>query len=140
MADPIDLYVTVVLLGAGLTVVVGLILYRAGEPFLEEVFDDPERAHSINSLLIVLFHLIVLGVLALISVAEVPWAQGWLQIMVSKLGVVLLILGAAHGITMYGLGRVRSRRRVPRPATRARFAARRARVLQTGSSVSQEGM
>lgn len=140
MADPIDLYVIVVLLGVVLTIMVGLILYRAGGPFLEEVFDDPQRAHSINGLLMVLLNLVVLGVLGLISVVDIPWAQGRLQLMVAKLGVVLLVLGAAHGLTMYGLGRVRSRRLVPRRATRSKFAPRRARVLPTGPPVSREGM
>lgn len=115
MTDPIDLYVTVVVLGAVLTIVVGLILYRVGEPFLEEVFGDRRRARSMNRLLVVLFNLVVLGILALISVIDVPWVQGEVQLVVTKLGVVLLVLGAAHGFAMYGLGRIRSRRRLLPP-------------------------
>lgn len=116
MSDPINLYVTVVVLGTLLTVLVGAILYRSGQPFLAEVLGDPQQAGSVNRLLVVLFHLIVLGVLALISVVDLPWVQGTLQIVVAKLGVVLLVLGAAHGTTMLALVRIRSRRRVPRRA------------------------
>ncbi|MGH3921462.1 MAG: hypothetical protein ACRDTT_01060 [Pseudonocardiaceae bacterium] len=114
MNEPIALYVTVVVLGTMLTVLVGVILYRNGEPFLTEVFGDREKATGVNRLLVVLFHLVVLGVLALISVLEVPWVQDETQIVLTKLGVVLLVLGAAHGITMLVLSRMRIRRRPPR--------------------------
>lgn len=114
MNDSIELYVTVVLLGTMLTVLVGLLLYRNGEPFLTEVLGDRERATGINRLLLVLFLLVVLGVLALISVIQVPWADDATQLVLTKLGVVLLVLGAAHGTTMLVLLRMRTRRRLPR--------------------------
>lgn len=113
MNDPITLYVTVVVLGALLTVLVGVLLYRNGEPFLDEVFADREKARSVNRLLVVLFNLVVLGILALFSVVDVPWVSGAFQIVVTKLGVVLLVLGIAHGTTMLALSRIRARR-VPR--------------------------
>lgn len=92
-------YVLVLILGIVLTVAVGQILIRTGQAFLDEVFNDPNTARSVNRLLAVLFHLVVLGVLALISTIEVP-VEGVLQTVVTKLGVVLLVLGAAHGSTM----------------------------------------
>ena len=99
MSESIDLYVTVVVLGIMLTVLVGLILYRNGGPFLAEVLGDRDRATGINRLLLVLFLLVVLGVLALISVIDVPWVEDPAQIVLTKLGVVLL--------------RMRTRRRLP---------------------------
>ena len=114
MSEPIDLYVTVVVLGIMLTVLVGVILYRNGGPFLAEVLGDRDRATGINRLLLVLFLLVVLGVLALISVIDVSWVEGATQIVLTKLGVVLLVLGAAHGATMLVLLRMRTRRRLPR--------------------------
>ncbi|HEX2298204.1 MAG TPA: hypothetical protein VHH34_06765 [Pseudonocardiaceae bacterium] len=115
MNEPIDLYITVVVFGAVITVLVGVLLYRNGEPFLTDVFGgDRERAIGINRLLVLLFHLIVLGLLALISVLEVPWAMSATQLVLTKLGVVLLVLGAAHGATMVVLTRIRLRRRMPR--------------------------
>lgn len=115
MNESIELYLTVVVLGAMITVLVGVILYRNGEPFLTEVFGDRERAIGINRLLVLLFHLVVLGMLALISVLDVPWAASATQLVVTKLGVVLLVLGAAHGATMMMLTRLRIRRRLPKP-------------------------
>jgi hypothetical protein len=58
----------------------------------------------------VLFHLITLGVLAIISVADFS-AGSPLQNFVMRLGVVLLILGIAYGVSMLVLIRVRERRR-----------------------------
>lgn len=113
MSESIDLYVTVVVLGIMLTVLVGLILYRNGGPFLAEVLGDRDRATGINRLLLVLFLLVVLGVLALISVIDVPWVEDPAQIVLTKLGVVLLVLGAAHGAAMLVLLRMRTRRRLP---------------------------
>ncbi|MQA17021.1 MAG: hypothetical protein GEV09_23685 [Pseudonocardiaceae bacterium] len=110
MAEPLGSYVLLLLLGIALTVLVGQILIRTGESFLEEVFNDERTARSVNRLLAVLFHLVVLGVLALISTIEVP-VEGVLQTLVTKLGVVLLVLGAAHGSTMLMLARIRSKRR-----------------------------
>lgn len=114
MNEPIELYVTVVIVGLMLTVLVGMILYRNGEPFLVEVFGDRDKAMGINRLLVVLFHLVMLGILAVISVIEVPWAESATQIVLTKLGVVLLVLGAGHGTTMLVLSRIRTRRRLPK--------------------------
>lgn len=107
--NPTGLYITVVVLGTALTLLVGQLLYRNGRAFLEDVFDDRDKAVAVNRLLSVLFHLVLLGVLAVISVIDVP-ADGSLQLVISKLGIVLLILGAAHGATLAVLGRLRTRR------------------------------
>ncbi len=110
VAEPLGSYVLLLVLGIALTVVVGQILMRTGEAFLEEVFEEQRTARSVNRLLAVLFHLVVLGLLALISTIEVP-TEGLLQTLVTKLGVMLLVLGAAHGLTMLLMARIRSKRR-----------------------------
>ncbi len=110
VAEGLGSYVLLLVLGIALTVLVGQILIRTGQGFLEEVFEQQKTARSINRLLAVLFHLVVLGVLALISTIEMR-GDGPLQILVTKLGVVLLVLGAAHGSTMLLLARIRSKRR-----------------------------
>lgn len=110
MGDPLGSYVLLLVLGTAVTVLVGQILIRTGEGFLEEVFESQRTARSINRLLAVLFHLVVLGLLALISTVDTP-GEGPLQTLVTKLGVVLLVLGAAHGGTMLLLARIRSKRR-----------------------------
>ncbi|HYH29338.1 MAG TPA: hypothetical protein VD903_03045 [Pseudonocardia sp.] len=103
-------YVVLLLVSIGLTFLVGQLLVRAGEPFLQEVFRDQKVTRSVNLLLSVLFHLITLGVLAIISVSSVSGSNA-LQTFVVKLGVVLLTLGIAYGVSMLVLIRVRERRR-----------------------------
>jgi hypothetical protein len=103
-------YLVLLAVSVGLTFLVGRLLVRAGEPFLLEVFHEEKVTRSVNLLLSVLFHLVTLGVLAIISVTDVP-ADSALQAFVVKLGVVLLTLGVAYGISMLVLIRVRERRR-----------------------------
>lgn len=105
------MYVTLLVVSIALTFLVGRLLVTAGEPFLQEVFQDTKVTRSVNLLLSVLFHLITLGVLAIISVADFAAGQEPLQTFVVKLGVVLLVLGLAYGISMLVLIRVRERRR-----------------------------
>ncbi|GAA3248217.1 hypothetical protein GCM10017691_58190 [Pseudonocardia petroleophila] len=106
------MYVTLLVVAIALTFLVGRLLVTAGEPFLQEVFQDTKVTRSVNLLLSVLFHLITLGVLAIISVVDIAGGQEPLQNFVVKLGVVLLVLGVAYGVSMLVLIRVRERRRV----------------------------
>ena len=106
-------YITVLVIAIGLTVAVGRLLVVAGEPYLLEVFRDRKVTHSVNMLLSVLFHLVTLGVLAVISAIDID-LDSQLQTMVVKLGVVLLVLGIAYGISMLVLLRVRARRQADR--------------------------
>jgi hypothetical protein len=95
-----------------LTFIVGQLLVRAGEPFLSEVFRDKAVTRSVNLLLSVLFHLITLGVLAIISIVDIGNLQDLpLQSFILRLGIVLLVLGIAYGISMLVLIRVRERRK-----------------------------
>lgn len=103
-------YLALVVIGLVITVVVGQILLRTGQPFLDEVFQNKESARSLNRLLVVLFHLLTLGVLGMISVMEVDSIAGPQQIGF-KLGLVLVIVGIAYGVSMLVLLRIRERRR-----------------------------
>ncbi|MDN5915899.1 MAG: hypothetical protein L0I76_12440 [Pseudonocardia sp.] len=104
-------YIALIVIGILITVGVGQILYRSGEPFLEEVFQNKDTARSLNRLLVLLFHLLTLGVLAMISIVDTPSGTSPLQTIVFKIGVVLLIVGIAYGVSMLVLIRVRERRR-----------------------------
>ncbi|MFP5019202.1 hypothetical protein [Pseudonocardia phyllosphaerae] len=104
-------YLMLVVIGVLITVGVGQILLRSGLPFLEDVFQHKETAQSINRLLVVLFHLLTLGVLAMISIVDIPKNAGAVQTIVFKIGVTLLLVGVAYGICMLVLLRIRERRR-----------------------------
>lgn len=98
-------YLVLLVAGTVLTAAVGVILRRSGQAMLEEVYAGP-RAAGLVRLVTVGFYLVALGVLAVISTIDVP-VEGVAQAMVTKLGVVLLILGAVYGITLMALGRIR---------------------------------
>ena len=105
------MYITLLVVAIVLTFLVGRLLVTAGEPFLQEVFQERSVTRSVNLLLSVLFHLITLGVLAIITVVDFASDMEPLQQFVVKLGVVLIVLGVAYGISMLVLIRVRERRR-----------------------------
>ena len=109
MSDTAE-YVTLLVISIVITVAVGRMLVMSGQPFLQEVFDNDKVSRSVNNLLSVLFHLITIGVLTIISVWNIDVGTQ-LQNMVVKLGIVLIVLGIAYGISMLVLIKIRERRR-----------------------------
>ncbi|SMD08893.1 hypothetical protein [Lentzea albidocapillata] len=103
-----DSYVTFLVLGIVLVVVDGQLLYRGGKGYLKRAAYDEEQADSMMKLTAVLFHLVVLGLLALVSIIEVDTGDA-VKNVVMKLGIVLLLLALAHGATMAILARIRDR-------------------------------
>ncbi|MBL8926058.1 MAG: hypothetical protein JNM77_07440 [Pseudonocardia sp.] len=103
-------YITLLVISVAITIAVGRVLSTSGEPFLQEVFEDEKVTKSVNRLLEVLFYLITIGVLTIISVWTVD-VGSQLQNMAVKIGIVLIVLGIAYGISMLVLIRVRQQRR-----------------------------
>jgi uncharacterized membrane protein YccF (DUF307 family) len=103
-------YIVLLVISVAITVAVGRVLAMSGEPFLQEVFDNEKVTRSVNNLLSVLFHLISIGVLTLISAWDLN-VGSQVQNMSVKIGIVLLVLGIAYGISMLVLIRIRERRR-----------------------------
>jgi hypothetical protein len=109
MSDTAE-YITLLVVSIAITIAVGRLLVMSGQPFLQEVFQNEKVTTSVNRLLSVLFHLITIGVLTIISVWSIDVGTQ-LQNMVVKLGIVLIVLGIAYGVSMLVLIRVRERRR-----------------------------
>jgi len=105
-------YVMFLLIGVLLVLIDGQILYRGGLGYLQKVY-PADSARSVMQLVTVLFHLVVLGVLALISTLDVATGMP-IRDLVVKWGVVLLGLAVAHGLTMAILVGMRNRRREER--------------------------
>src|SRR5438876_10561573 len=81
-----------------LTVWVGNPLFRNGGPFLVSVFKEDGMADSVNRLLVVGFYLVNFGAAAILintggSPSNVPDV---LKQTVTRIGVVLLVLGFMH--------------------------------------------
>ena len=95
-----------------LTVWVARTLYRNGIVFLIDVFSgNAPLANSVNHLLVVGFYLINLGFISLsLKVGyAVTTARGSIEALASKVGIVLLVLGAMHFFNLYVFSRIRQR-------------------------------
>ncbi|HEY0451684.1 type II secretion system protein [Actinophytocola sp.] len=100
-------YLTFLLIGTLLVLVDGQIIYRNGRRFLQQSAPSAS-AESLTRLVSVLFHLVVLGVLALVSTIDV-WTDKPVEGLVLRLGVVLIIIGIAHAVAITALTRIRDR-------------------------------
>jgi hypothetical protein len=98
-----------------LTVWVGRSLFSNGRPFLVSVFQEQGLADSVNRLLVVGFYLVNLGAAALlINAGGAPASfADMVQETVTRLGVVLLVLGAMHFFNMLVLHLMRRQLRHP---------------------------
>lgn len=101
-------YAVFLLLGVVLVLIDGQLIYRSGRAYMRRAYGDPEAAKSMTALATVLFHLVVLGLLALVSIIDVDTGDSAKNVVV-KLGIVLLLLALVHGVTMVILGRIRDR-------------------------------
>jgi type VI protein secretion system component VasK len=103
-------YIVFLLLGVVLVGVDGQIIYRSGRRYLEESHGATEASASMTRLVTALFHLTVLGLLALITTIDFG-GDNPTEAVIVRLGVVLLMLAIAHGITIGVLTKVRARQK-----------------------------
>lgn len=102
--------IAVLVLGIAISVVVGRALRSAGRPFLDDVLQDDRVAEAVSRLLTVLFYLVSLGTVALLATLDLSGVNA-LYATSAKVGIVLLVIGAAHGLTLLVLLRIKKRRR-----------------------------
>ncbi len=102
------------------TVAVGLVIWLArtlsmnGALFLEDVFEDrPGMAEAVNRLLVIGFYMLNLGYALLLLPGDRPVdAVAASELLITKLGVLLLSLGAIHFVNMYVFWKIRRRRQL----------------------------
>ncbi|MFO7190916.1 hypothetical protein [Thermocrispum sp.] len=115
-------YVLFLLIGALLVVIDGQIIYRSGRRMLRQSSSDAGSAESQVSLVVVLFHLVSFGVVALAStIGEWNTVTG----VVARLGLLLLFLALAHWAATTALASLRDRE----SARSQRLARHRAREV-----------
>jgi hypothetical protein len=111
-------YLAYLAISVGLTVWVARTLHKNGRVFLVDSFSGNERlADSVNHLLVVGFYLINIGYVALalrygVSAAN---AQTAVENLSTKVGLVLLVLGAMHFFNLAVFSRMRKRGLVTPP-------------------------
>jgi hypothetical protein len=112
MNATIGTYIIYLALSIAVTFWVGHTLHKHGRIFLVDAFHANEPlADSINHLLLVGFYLINLGyvVLALKTADKPMTAEAVFETLSTKIGVVLLVLGAMHFFNLYIFNRMRKR-------------------------------
>jgi len=110
-------YVLYIATSVFLTVWVGDTLHRNGRPFLVSVFKEDGLADSVNRLLVVGFYLVNFGAAAiLINTGGQPGSVAdMLKQTVTRIGVVLLVLGFMHFNNLMILRAIRRRDRPAPP-------------------------
>ena len=98
-----DSYIAFLVISTLLVVIDAVIITISGRKYLSDD-EHPGTSIAASWLTTTLFSLIVLGLVALISTVDLP-VDGSLQKLVTKLGLVLLLLAVAHAITMAVLTR-----------------------------------
>jgi len=118
-------YTVYIVLTATLTIWVARTLHGNGRIFLVDAFHGNEAmADAVNKLLVVGFHLINFGFVALfLRFGEQPGTliEG-IEYIATKVGVVLVVLGVMHFFNMFNFAKMRTKAR--RHATAAEIRAR----------------
>jgi len=111
--DPmLTTYFAYMLLSVGLTIWVGRTLHKNGRAFLVDVFAGrSDLADSVNHLLVVGFYLINIGYVALaLKTAQKPFdMETAIELLSTKIGLVLLVLGGMHFMNMIVFSHLRRR-------------------------------
>jgi hypothetical protein len=134
----IAVYLAYAATSVGLTAWIARTLFKNGAVFLEEVFaDQPRMAEAVNRLLVVGFYLINLGYASLLLKANGSEnAVQAIEVLSSKLGLLLLSLGAMHFLNLYLFHRIHRRAMVavlPPPV------APQMRVMPNGAASAKNG-
>ena len=123
---------------------VGWTLHRNGRVFLVEVFQGKEDlAESVNHLILVGFYLLSIGFVAVaIRISTGAGLQdmgGVIQVVSTKVGLVLLVLGATHFLNLLMFSKMRWRvRLVVPPATDQQYQEFHDYVTTDGGPGTQE--
>lgn len=122
-------YLMFLLIGALLVVIDGQVIYRSGRKMLRQSTSDAGSAESQTKLVVVLFHLVSFGVLALAStIGEWNTLTG----VVARLGLLLLFLAVAHWAATTALSSMRDRE-----SARSRRLARQQRREVGGAEIGE---
>lgn len=99
-------YLLILGIGAVIVAIDGQLIIRKAPSYLDEVYENPQRSRQVTGMVAGLFHLIMLGVVALVSSVSLAPDAG-IQSVLARLGVMLLLTAIGHGVTMLVLSRLR---------------------------------
>lgn len=84
-------------------VIVGRLLAYSGKRYLAGPESGPTQAGSVAALVAVLFHLVTLGLTALL--AAIPFGGSQTQVFLIRIGLVLILVGTAYAVALRMLTR-----------------------------------
>jgi hypothetical protein len=84
----------------------GQLILRTSPGYLAEVYDEPKRARQVAGLVAVLFHLVMLGVVALVASMALSPDAGVRDVL-ARVGIILILTAVGHAVTMAVLSRLR---------------------------------
>lgn len=105
-------YMVYLAISLAVTVWVARTLYKNGRVFLVDAFrGNSELAGSVNHLLVVGFYLINVGYVtqALSTDKNIVNLRGAIELVSTKIGTILLVLGAMHFFNLYVFNHLRHR-------------------------------
>lgn len=107
----VPVYLLYSAISVGLVVWLARTLFRNGEVFLEDVFEDnPRMAQAVNRLLVIGFYMLNLGYAGLLLKADAaPDGVTAVEVLVRKLGILLLSLGVLHFVNLAVFYKIRRR-------------------------------
>ena len=112
MTTPVYIYIAYTIISIAMTIWVARTLHRNGRIFLVEAFGGKEEmADSVNHLLVVGFYLINFGFILLylrFGTKPETLVEG-IEYIATKLGVVLLVLGAMHFFNIFNFDCMRKK-------------------------------
>src|SRR5690348_12049287 len=114
MSPTVYSYVIYILVSVSLTIWVARTLHRNGRIFLVEAFHGNEAmADSVNHLLVVGFYLINIGYVTLaLKYGDKPTdVREAIEFLSTKIGLVLVVLGAMHFFNMFNFDKMRRKAR-----------------------------
>ena len=102
-------YVAYLIVCVGITVWVGQTLRKYGPAFLKDGEDDRELSDALAHLLVVGFHLVNLGVISFALKIDGPAqdVQTAIELVSTKIGTILVVLGAMHFLILAVFAKVR---------------------------------
>lgn len=111
------IYLTYSVAAIGLTMWLARTLSRNGAVFLDDVFTDHRMAEAVNRLLVVGFYMLNLGYAFLIfkTNGAATTSLEAVELLVSKMGVLLLSLGVIHFLNIFVFWRIRDRSKTQPP-------------------------
>jgi protein-S-isoprenylcysteine O-methyltransferase Ste14 len=95
----------VLIIGAAIVVIDGQVLMRHGPAYLAEAYHEPRRARQVAGLVTLFFHLVMLGVVALVASGTDDDAGG--PGLLRRIGMLLILAALGHAVAVVVLSRLR---------------------------------